>query len=96
MSAWAYQELLRHMLLRGVNALFLWCPEEETTQELQLVHEVFRDIQRHAQIIDHGRPVTFETPGRPETVTSTVSLDGRTLSRRTTFGEARNDEWKVT
>ena len=36
-----YQELLWHMLLRGTDTFFLWCPEDETAEEVRLVHEVY-------------------------------------------------------
>lgn len=89
MSARAYQELLWHMLLRGVDTFFLWCPAEESPQEIRLLHAVWAEAQRYGDFLDRGVPVSYDVPDKPGTVISGLLWNQRLLIRRTDFtGEA--------
>jgi hypothetical protein len=89
LSAAAYQELLWHMLLRGTDALFLWCPRDEDAGEIRLVHEVYAAAQQYGEFLEKGTPITFDVPKRPGPIISGLLLDDRVLVRRTDFGEPR-------
>ncbi|NLX99794.1 MAG: hypothetical protein GXY83_27170 [Rhodopirellula sp.] len=86
MSPQAYQELLWHMLLRGTDTFFLWCPKDEDAEECRLVHEVYAAAQQYGDFLDNGVPVTFEVPKQPAAVVSGILLGDRVLVRRTDFG----------
>jgi hypothetical protein len=47
LSKETYQELLWHMLLRGTDAFFLWCMENENPEEVRLLHEVYAEAQQY-------------------------------------------------
>ncbi|MEW6755232.1 MAG: hypothetical protein AB1505_30265 [Candidatus Latescibacterota bacterium] len=85
MSAWAYQELLWHMLLRGTDTFFVWCGGAESEEEIRLVHEVWAAAQEHGAFLEAGMPACFEVPAQPGTVVSALVLDDRALVRRTDF-----------
>ena len=85
-----YQELLRHLLLRGHDGLFLWCQEPELADEIRLVHEVYADSLAQRPFLDNGKPVTFEVPDAPGPVVSGVRLGDQVLVRRTDFGKDRS------
>ncbi len=87
MSEWAYKELLWHMLLRGTDTFFLWCPAEENAKEVALLHEVWAAAQEYGEFLDKGTPVCFDVPDRPGTVVSGLLLRDRLLVRRTDFSE---------
>ena len=87
-----YQELLWHMLLRGVDTFFLWCLSEEAEKEIQLLHPVWAAAQEYGEFLDQGEPTTFDVPTKPGPVVSGLRLGDRVLVRRTDFGEARSDE----
>jgi hypothetical protein len=83
MSTRAYQELLRHMMLRGTNGLFIWCRPEETEEEIRLVHQVYREIQRFSDWVDRGSPVIFSNSSF-----SAARLEDTYLVRRAPFPES--------
>ena len=85
MSAWAYQELLWHMLLRGTDTFFLWCPRDEDTEECRLVHEVYAAAQQYGEFLEGGVALSFDVPKLPGTVLSALRLGDRLLVRRTDF-----------
>jgi len=82
----SYQELLWHMLLRGTDTFFLWCPRDEDSLETQLVHEVYAAAQEYGEFLEEGTPVTFRVPEKPGAVVSGLVLGKRLLVRRTDFG----------
>ena len=84
----SYQELLWHMLLRGTDTFFLWCPVKEDAEECRLVHEVYAEAQQYGEFLQKGTPVTFDVPTTPGTVVSALKLDKRLLVRRTDFGSS--------
>ena len=86
MSAWSYQELMWHMLLRGVDSFFVWCGGEESAEEVRLVHEVYAAAQEYGSFLEAGMPISFDVPGQPGTVISGLALEDRALVRRTDFG----------
>jgi hypothetical protein len=88
MSAWAYLELLWHMLLRGVDTFFLWSPQEEYAEEVALLHPVWAAAQAYGEFLERGKPVCFDVPDRPSTVVSALLLGNRLLVRRTDFTSA--------
>ncbi len=88
MSQSAYQELLWHMLLRGTDTFFLWCPTDEDAEECRLVHEVYAAAQQYGEFLEKGVPVTFQVPKRPGPVLSALRLGDRLLVRRTDFGDS--------
>jgi hypothetical protein len=84
-SAPMYQELLWHMLLRGTDTFFLWCPQAEDGPEVKLVHEVYAAAQAYGEFLDGGVPIDFRVPKQPGTVVSGLVLGDRVLVRRTDF-----------
>lgn len=90
-SRQAYQELLWHMLLRGTDALFLWCMQAEDAEECRLVHEVYAEAQQYADFLNDGKPVSFEVPKRPGVVVSGMVRENQLLVRRTDFVEGQGD-----
>lgn len=88
-SAGRYQELLRHLLLRGHDGLFLWCQEPELPEEIRLLHDVYADTLVHRQFLEEGKPVTFEVFSKPGPVISGVRRGEEVLVRRTDFGDDR-------
>lgn len=87
MSEWAYQELLWHMLLRGVDTFFLWCTEAENEVEVRLLHEVWAASLEYAEFLNRGEPVTFDLPSRVGTVVSGLRLGDQVLIRRSDFDD---------
>jgi len=88
MSAWSYQELLWHMLLRGTDTFFVWCSDEEAEEEVGLAQQVYAAAQEYGEFLDGGTPVLFDVPGAPGTVVSALVLGDRALVRRSDFGPA--------
>jgi len=84
-SAESYRELLWHLLLRGADTFFLWCPRDEAPEEVRLVHEVYSDAQEYGQFLEKGIPVSFEVPKEPGPVVSALQLGDKLLVRRTDF-----------
>ena len=82
-----YQELLWHMLLRGHDTFFLWCPEGEIAQEIGPLHEVWAAALEYREFLDKGQPVTFDVPSKPGPVVSALRLGDRLLVRRTDFDD---------
>jgi hypothetical protein len=85
LSEEAYQELLWHMLLRGHDAFFLWCPHGDIATELPPLHQVFAGALEYKGFLDRGTPVTFDVPGEPGPVVSALRLGDRLLVRRSDF-----------
>jgi hypothetical protein len=81
-----YQELLWHMLLRGTDTFFLWCPRDEDAVEIKLVHEVYAEAQQYGEFLENGTPIHFRVPKKPAPVVSGLRLGNRALVRRTDFG----------
>jgi len=65
LSRESYQELLWHMLLRGTDTFFLWCPRDEDSEQTRLVHEVYAAAQQYGEFLEKGTPVDFRVPTRP-------------------------------
>ena len=84
-SAEKYRELLWHMLLRGHDTLFLWCPRDETAEEVKLLHEVWAASLEYREFLERGKPVLFDVPKEQGPVISAVRLGNRLLVRRTDF-----------
>lgn len=84
-----YQDLLRHLLLRGHDGLFLWCQEAELPEEIRLVHEVYADSLSQRRFFESGKPVTFDVPTKPGPIVSGVRLGDEVLVWRTEFGMDR-------
>jgi hypothetical protein len=94
LSKECYQELLWHMLLRGTDAFFLWCMDNENPEEVRLLHQVYAEAQQYGKFLDHGIPVTFDLPEKPGTVISGLELGDSVLVRRTDFNQ-NNDNVKI-
>jgi len=90
LSGECYQELLWHMLLRGTDAFFLWCMENENPEEVKLLHEVYAESRQYGRFLDNGIPVTFDLPDQPGTVISGLALGDSVLVRRTDFDQNRD------
>jgi len=84
-SAGKYQELLWHMLLRGHDTLFLWCPRDETAEETRLLHEVWAASLEYREFMARGKPIMFDVPKQQGPVVSAVRFGNRVLARRTDF-----------
>lgn len=82
-----YQELLWHILLRGGDSFFLWCPSNETLKEVELLHAVYAESLQYRDFLDRGDPITFEVPRREGPVISGLRLGQRVLVRRTDFND---------
>ena len=89
LSTAMYRELLWHMLLRGHDTFFLWCPNHEIAQELRPLHETWAAALEHRAFLDRGEPVTFAVPRQPGPVVSALRLGSRLLVRRTDFDDTR-------
>ena len=77
------------MLLRGTDALMMWCPAEETGEEMQLLQEVYAAALEYKEFLDNGTPIAFDVPSQPGPVVSGLRLGNRALVRRTDFDRAR-------
>jgi len=86
-----YKELLWHMLLRGIDTFFLWCPKQEASKEIQLVHEVYSQAQQYGEFLSVGIPINFNVPKQASTVISGLKLPDRVLIRRTDFAGTSGD-----
>lgn len=86
-----YRELLWHMLLRGHDDFFLWCPTEETEQELVPLHQVYAASLEYREFLEKGQPVSSAVPPKPGPVVSGLKLGDRVLVRRTDFDGAEGD-----
>ncbi|MCZ6679041.1 MAG: hypothetical protein O7E52_17545 [Candidatus Poribacteria bacterium] len=82
-----YQELLWHLLLRGHNGLFMWCPQTEVGIETRLVHQVYGASLQYREFLEHGEPIMFDVPSQPSPVVSGLKLGNRLLLRRTDFDD---------
>jgi hypothetical protein len=91
LSRECYQELLWHMLLRGTDAFFLWCMDNENAEEVRLLHQVYAEAQQYGKFLDYGIPVTFNLPEKPGTVISGLILGDSVLVRRTDFDQNRDN-----
>ena len=80
-----YQELLWHMLLRGTDTFFMWCPKKEAPKEIRLVHQVYAQAQRYGRFLSEGKPILFDVPKQPGIIISALKLKDRLLVRRTDF-----------
>jgi hypothetical protein len=85
LSAERYRELLWHMLLRGTDTFFLWCPRNESQEETKLLHEVYAAAQQYGDFLEKGTPISFDVPKKPGTVVSGLRLGNKVLVRRTDF-----------
>ncbi len=83
-----YQELLWHMLLRGVDTFYLWSPAKEAPKEIRLLHPVYAAAQEYGTFLERGVPINFAVPKTPAPVVSGLRLGDRVLVRRTEFGDA--------
>lgn len=84
-----YQELLWHLLLRGHNGLFMWCPQEQAAVETRLLHQVYAESLQYREFLEHGEPITFDVPHQPGPVVSGLKLENRLLLRRTDFDDRK-------
>jgi hypothetical protein len=90
-----YKELLWHMLLRGTDTFFLWCPNQEAAKEIELVHQVYSQAQQYGEFLSDGIPINFSVPKQPAAVISGLKLKNRVLVRRTDFTKT-NDPVEIT
>ena len=84
-----YQELLWHMLLRGHDTFFVWCPPEETAKEVRLAHEVYAASMQYRDFLDRGLPVTYSVSTREGPIVSGLRLGHKVLVRRTDFTDSQ-------
>jgi hypothetical protein len=80
-----YQELLWHLLLRGHDALFLWSPKAEALEEVQIVHEVYRESHQYRDFLAEGVPIAFDVPKKAGPIVSALRKGTTLLVRRTDF-----------
>ena len=86
LSERAYHELVWHVMLRGVDGLFLWCMEQENVREVTLLHKAWAETLSYADFLNNGEPVFFDVPTDPGPVVSAVRWGDELLVRRTDFG----------
>ena len=84
-----YQELLWHMLLRGVDTFSNWCMAKELEKEIALIQEVYAASLEYKEFLDDGVPITFDVPKQQGPVVSGLKLGNRILVRRTDFDDTR-------
>jgi len=84
-SAEMFKELLWHMLLRGIDTFFLWCPNNQAAEEIPLVHQVYAEAQAFGRFLSQGTPISFTIPRTPQPVISGLRLGNEVLIRRTDF-----------
>lgn len=92
MSREAYGELLWHLLLRGADSFFMWCPDEQAGLETRLVHQVWAAALEYQSWLEHGKPITFAVPAQPGPVVSGLRVDNEVLVRRTDFGSSAGQD----
>ena len=86
-----YQELLWHLLLRGHDTFFMWCPLDQATQDARLVHQVYAASLEYKDFLESGIPINFDVPSQPGPVVSGLRLGDHLLLRRTDFDDTRSD-----
>jgi hypothetical protein len=87
-----YREILWHLLLRGCDSFFMWCPSSQAADETALVHPIWAAALEYRDWLDRGQPITFAVPTTPGPVISGLRVDDRVLVRRTDFdGNASAD-----
>ena len=82
-----YKELLWHSLLRGHDAMFLWCPSREAAVEIVPIHQVYAASLQYKDFLDNGEPVSFDVPKKQGPVISGLKLGDKVLIRRTDFDD---------
>jgi hypothetical protein len=86
-----YQELLWHLLLRGHDTFFMWCPRDQAVTESRLVHQVYAESLQYQEFLEDGEPITFDVPSQPGPVISGLKLREQILVRRTDFDDRETD-----
>jgi hypothetical protein len=95
--AW-YRELLRHLLLRGSDGLYLFnlgypgspVTPAESFESVEDARAVYDELLAHREFLDRGRPMTHETPplGSTGVLWSGLRLPDRCLVRTVSLGTA--------
>lgn len=79
-----YEELLWHMLFRGVDVFFLWCLDDELADEIKPLHKVYSEALQYKEFFN-GEPICYDVPDKQGTVISGLLLGEQVLVRRTDF-----------
>ncbi len=93
MSRAAYREALRHIWLRGADAMQVFNPrrdgyERYAVREVEDVQSVYGEMLAHREFLDEGQVMNFDVPGNRDAtaVWSGLRLDDRALVRATGLG----------
>ncbi len=89
MSRDRYKELLWHMLLRGHDTFCIWSPQNEMSEEIKVVHEVYLESLRYSDFILRGKPIYWNVPEEPDTIISAIRLKNNLLVMRTDFNDSK-------
>lgn len=93
MSRVAYREALRHIWLRGVDAMQVFNPPREgferyAIQEVQDVQQVYDEMLAYRDFLEQGEAMNFHVPNNRDALIlwSGLRLGGRALVRLTNLG----------
>lgn len=93
MSRAAYREALRHIWLRGADAMQVFNPardgyEHYAVQEVVDVQQVYDEMLEYREFLDNGEVLRFEVPDNqaPSILWSGLRLDDRALVRVSNLG----------
>lgn len=93
MSRAAYREALRHIWLRGADAMQVFNPRREgyeryAVREVEDVQSVYGEMLAHREFLEKGKVMNFDVPGNRDAtaVWSGLRLDDRALVRATGLG----------
>jgi hypothetical protein len=109
MSRAAYREALRHLWLRGVDAMEVFNParkgyERYAVEEVEDVQRVYDEMLAYRDFLDHGEVMNYRIPGKLDglMVWSGLRLGDRALVRLTNLGARQKhayicltDQWCV-
>ncbi len=96
MSQPVYRELIRHVLLRGSDGLYLFnlgypgspVTPAESFESVEDARAVYDELLAHREFLDRGRPMTYAVPAidREPVIWSGLCLADRCLVRAVTLG----------
>lgn len=82
-----YKELLWHLLFRGHDTFCLWSPLNEIGDEIEVLHEVYKESFKYNDFILNGKPVFWDVPEEADTVISGMKFRDKITVIRSDFKE---------
>ncbi len=98
MSSPAYRELVRHLLLRGSDGLYLFnlgfkeevVSARDSLESVEDARAAYDELLTWREFLDRGQPMCFDCPAAPDAVIwSGLRLEDRCLVRTFTFAAER-------